>query len=111
MADSRIALIDQLSDQLALLVVKTKNDIRSNLGSTNVVAETILCGLLNRMYDWNLVNANSISQNYPGVDLIDERNNIAVQVTSPSSRSPSPKSDPKKRTGPTPVRFSIPSEA
>lgn len=87
MADSRISLIDQLSDQLALLVVKTKNDIRSNLGSTNVVAETILCGLLNRMYDWNLVNANSISQNYPGVDLIDERNNIAVQVTSTCTKA------------------------
>lgn len=87
MADSRIALVDQLSDQLALLVIKTKNDIRSNLGSTNVVAETILCGLLNRMYDWNLVNANSISQNYPGVDLIDETKNIAVQVTSTCTKA------------------------
>ena len=87
MADSRIALIDQLSDQLALLVVKTKNDIRSNLGSTNVAAETILCGLLNRMYGWNLVNANSISQNYPGVDLIDEGKNIAVQVTSTCTKA------------------------
>lgn len=82
MADNRQILTDKLEHQLGTLVSRVEIAIRNNLSSSNVVAETTLAGLLNLVYGWHLVNANAISQNYPGVDLIDQERSIAVQVTS-----------------------------
>ena len=81
----RPGLTSLLEHQLGTLVSSVEIAIRNNLSSSNVVAETTLAGLLNLVYGWNLVNANAISQNYPGVDLIDKDRNIAVQVTSTRS--------------------------
>lgn len=75
-------LVERLKNQLGTLVSSVEIGIRNNLSSSNVVAETTLAGLLNRIYGWELVNANAIKQNYPGIDLIDIGRNIAVQVTS-----------------------------
>ena len=81
----RGGLTELLKLQLGTLVSSVEIAIRNNLSSSNVVAETTLAGLLNLVYGWDLVNANAISQNYPGVDLIDKDRNIAVQVTSTRS--------------------------
>ena len=81
----RPGLTSLLEHQLGTLVSSVEIAIRNNLSSSNVVAETTLAGLLNLVYGWDLVNANAISQNYPGVDLIDKDRNIAVQVTSTRS--------------------------
>ena len=81
----RAGLTSQLEHQLGTLVSSVEIAIRNNLSSSNVVAETTLAGLLNLVYGWDLVNANAISQNFPGVDLIDQGRNIAVQVTSTRS--------------------------
>lgn len=85
MAEGREILTARLSQQLGMLVSSVEIAIRNNLSSSNVVAETTLAGLLNLVYGWNLVNANSISQNSPGVDLIDTERKIAIQVTSTRS--------------------------
>ena len=81
----RGGLTELLKLQLGTLVSSVEIAIRNNLSSSNVVAETTLAGLLNLVYGWDLVNANAISQNFPGVDLIDKGRNIAVQVTSTRS--------------------------
>ena len=81
----RSGLTSLLEHQLGTLVSSVEIAIRNNLSSSNVVAETTLAGLLNLVYGWDLVNANAISQNFPGVDLIDKGRNIAVQVTSTRS--------------------------
>lgn len=86
MLESRQILNARLEHQLGTLVSSVEIAIRANLASSNAAAENTLMELLNRVYGWNLVNANSISQNYAGVDLIDEARQIAVQVT--STRTP-----------------------
>lgn len=85
MSDNREILTAKLNHQLGTLVSRVELAARNNLSSANVVAETTLTGLLNQVFGWNLVNANAISQNYPGVDLIDQERNIAVQITSTRS--------------------------
>ena len=79
--EGREALTTRLNNQLNELVGRVETAGKNNLSSSHVVAETILAGLLNRIYDWDLVNANATLQNCPGVDLIDVKNKIAVQVT------------------------------
>ena len=79
--EGRDILISRLQKLLGMLVHSVEIAAQNNLSSSHVVAETTMIGLLNRVYDWELVNANAIRQNYPGVDLIDEKRNIAIQVT------------------------------
>lgn len=54
----------------------------------NRVAENISAKLLNLVYNWNLKNLNEEQKNFPGIDLGDDDNKIAFQVTS--------KKDPQK---------------
>ena len=70
-----------LLQQLVTLTNSVTVAVRNNLTTSAVVAETTLAGLLNRIFGWELVNANAISRNFPGVDLIDRDRRIGVQVT------------------------------
>ena len=70
-----------LLQQLVTLTNSVTVAVRNNLTTSAVVAETTLAGLLNLIFGWELVNANAISQNFPGVDLIDRDRRIGVQVT------------------------------
>lgn len=79
--DGRDVLVNRLQKLLGTLVHSVEIASQNNLSSSHVVAEATTAGLLNRIYGWELVNANAIRQNFPGVDLIDKDRNIAVQVT------------------------------
>jgi len=48
----------------------------------NIHCEDFYMRLLNLLYGWNLVNANTIQRNIPAVDLIYTSENIIVQVSS-----------------------------
>ncbi|MEK4063259.1 MULTISPECIES: SMEK domain-containing protein [Paenibacillus] len=48
----------------------------------NKISENLSAFILNELYGYNLINANSEVTNACAVDLIDRENNIAVQVTS-----------------------------
>lgn len=67
-----------------------KNSISMNnaisLYDLNISAEDFVCGLLNMVYGLNLVNLNQEEMNYPGIDLGDAHNRVAVQVTSDNSK-------------------------
>lgn len=58
----------------------------NRLFDINIAAEDFVCGLLNQVYGFHLMNLNSKAKNYPGIDLGDIDNGIAVQVTSDNSR-------------------------
>lgn len=49
-------------------------------------SEYLLIPLLNKIFDYNLINANQKKSNYPAVDLIDEDNRVAFQVTSTATK-------------------------
>lgn len=56
-----------------------------NLYDINIVAEDFFSSLLNLIYGYQLKNANYLEKNAAAIDLYDEVNRIAVQVTSDSS--------------------------
>lgn len=73
-----------------------------NLLDLHVILEDFYVGLLNRIYGWKLRNANSLQQNAPGIDLVDDSNRILVQVTGTSTKGKidhSLKEIPGKYTG------------
>lgn len=79
---NRELYLKNIADSLALLSqqVTVRNAI--NLYDINIVAETFYADLLNLIEDFELKNANTIEKNAPGIDLIDEKNKISIQVTS-----------------------------
>ena len=79
--EGREVLVSRVKSLLGTLVSSVAIAGQNNLSSSHVVAETTMTGLMNRVYGWELVNANAIRQNYPGIDLIDPKRSIAVQVT------------------------------
>ena len=80
--EGRTVLTAKIDEQISRLTTVVQNEIKNNLSTRNVVAETILAGLLNRIHGWNLINANRIRANYPAVDLVDQTKRVAVQVSS-----------------------------
>lgn len=78
----RMYYINEIDQQLGRLVSWVEIANRNNRSDVSVISENILCGLLNRMYGWNLINANTPTHpNFPGVDLVDDKACVAVQIT------------------------------
>jgi len=78
-------LLNRITKQLAILAYEIELMNRSNRMTLNSDAETIFCGLINRLEGWELRNLNEVSQNYPGIDLADPARRIAVQITASAS--------------------------
>lgn len=55
---------------------------KENFHDINIVSETFFSDLLNILYGYELVNANKISTNTVGYDLIDIKNRLLMQVSS-----------------------------
>ena len=78
--------IENIIHSLALLQTEIGINNYVNLYDNNIVAEDFMCGLLNLIYGYNFTNANHVMRNAPAIDLVDQQNRIAVQVTSTGSR-------------------------
>ena len=52
-----------------------------NLYDANIFSEHTICRLLNVIYGYNLHNINLVQNNFPAIDLADNFNRVAVQVT------------------------------
>lgn len=52
-----------------------------NMHDINISAEQFMCDLLNILYNMDLKNANSVTYNNSGYDLISENKKIIIQVT------------------------------
>lgn len=71
-------LLSRFKVQVGILNANSMLDI-------NVVAENFMIPILNEIYDCDFKNANLYEKNYPAVDLVDNENKIAIQITSTSS--------------------------
>lgn len=73
-------IVDELSS------VANQIETRSKLGllDLNVISENFFRDVFNALYDWNLENLNKGRSNEPGLDLGDEAQGVAIQVTSRS---------------------------
>lgn len=78
----RTVLVEKINAQLSAFTAAVTSGVKNNLSTRNVLAETTVAGLLNRIFSWKLVNANGIRSNFPAVDLVDMEAKVAVQVTS-----------------------------
>lgn len=74
--------IDKITTKLAILAHKVELNTSLNLMDLNIHSEYFFCELLNMIFDISLVNLNSTNANAKSIDLIDETNRLAIQVTS-----------------------------
>ncbi len=78
---NRARSINRINELFARFVAEVKVANANSLYDINIHSENILIPLLNLIYDLSLDNANSIKKNYPAVDLVDEKNRVAFQIT------------------------------
>jgi len=71
-----------IEERLTWLSTRITSRGALNMYDINIHCEDFYMRLLNLLYGWNLVNANTIQRNIPAVDLIYTSENIIVQVSS-----------------------------
>ena len=81
-----MVLVREVLDEKFVEILSNLNIEIDELGKAHLLnihteSEIFYMQLLNNIYGWKLNNANSVKMNYPGIDLIDEENQIAIQVT------------------------------
>jgi hypothetical protein len=78
--------VKRIVEKLTVFQYYLENVTSINLNDGNLVSENFAAGLLNIIFDWELINLNS-TQNIVGIDLGDYSNKIAVQVTRNNSNT------------------------
>ncbi len=77
---------EHIKDKLLLYAKSIEIANRSGYQDANKDAENTFCFILNIIYDYQLENLNKIKNNFPGIDLGDDKNRISVQVTSENGK-------------------------
>lgn len=75
-------LNNKLTTNLGLISSKIALENSVNDQSLNILLENPLLEILNFIYNYKLVNANSIGKNFPGIDGIDLENKLMFQISS-----------------------------
>ncbi len=77
------ALILDIRNQITAFQLNLKSDNNANLYNINDRAEYFFKPLFSKLFGLDsLINLNDIKENFPGIDLADEKNRVAIQVTS-----------------------------
>ena len=76
--DAREKLLGNIEERLTVYA----NWVNQGGGIRSEGAEYLYCDLLNEAFDYELKNMNRIRDNFPAIDLGDEDEELAVQVTS-----------------------------
>lgn len=82
---SRKKIIEKIISLLSLLQNNVKLENTLNLTDTNIHSENFYRDLLNLIFSYELKNINAEQQNSVAIDLYDEKNKIAFQITATSS--------------------------
>lgn len=72
-------------EKLSLLELYVRNSNLIRLLDTNIVAENFFANLFSILFESEYINANLFSKNIASIDIVDNSNFIAVQVTSDTS--------------------------
>jgi len=75
-------IYDRIVHELSIYVNDIEAKAENNLLDDNVFSEDFIKDLLNTCMGWNLVNLNTDTNRFPGIDLGDKERRIGVQVTS-----------------------------
>src|SRR5665647_1581520 len=88
MSQDLLDTLNNISASLATLALQVRSESLAGLGSRNKIAEHVLLPVFRRLYNApNLVNANTLAANFPGVDLIEPSSGLGIQVTSESAKA------------------------
>lgn len=82
---SREIYIKNIAGYLAILKAQVEILNSVNLYDINIIAEDFYPGLINIIFDKDYKNVNSVEKNAAGIDLVDDKNRLAIQVTSDNS--------------------------
>lgn len=80
-------LINQFREEIAKLSHEVESSVAMGHFDINKICEDVVCGLFRELYGFqNLRNLNGDEKlNYPGIDLADDEERVAIQVTSDKS--------------------------
>lgn len=78
---NRTRYYNYIEEKLNFLAYRIEKRGKINLLDLNIYSETFFAELFNILYDYNLVNLNCIKQNAEGIDLVDTKNKIIIQVS------------------------------
>ena len=79
---NRTIYFDYIEEKLNTLAVRINVRSKLNLLELNIHSENFFAGLCNIIFDLDLKNLNLLCQNIDGIDLIDYKNKVVVQVSS-----------------------------
>lgn len=79
---NRSGYFNYIEEKLNYLSYRIQNRGKINVLDLNIYSETFFAELMNHLLGYNLKNVNQIKQNTEGIDLLDEKNKIIVQVSS-----------------------------
>lgn len=80
-SSDRVSSLKKIADLLTGLSLQVKALTLSGDSSVNAHMEMIYMQILNHIYGLQLKNLNHLTLNYPALDLVDEQNRVAVQIT------------------------------
>ena len=83
---SREEYIKRTTQAIAYLQTEIRLRGYLNLYDCHIIAEDFMANLLNIVFDYQLINLNYFHKNQPGIDLGDQSNSIAFQVTAQKSK-------------------------
>ena len=79
---NRTIYFNYIEEKLTVLSLRIGNRGKINLLELNIHSETFFADLLNVVFGLMLKNLNAIKPNSEGIDLVDEKNKIIIQVSS-----------------------------
>lgn len=83
---NRSNYFNYIEEKLNILSYRIKSRGKINLLDLNIYSETFFAELMNRLLGYELENINVIKQNTEGIDLVDNKNRVIVQVSATSSK-------------------------
>ena len=84
---NRKLYFDYIEEKLSTLAYRIEGRSRLNLLELNIHSENFFAGLCNIIFDLELENLNFSCQNIEGIDLIDYKNKVVVQVSSTCTKA------------------------
>lgn len=83
---NRSNYFNYIEEKLNILSYRIKSRGKINLLDLNIYSETFFAELMNYLLGYELKNINVIKQNTEGIDLVDNKNKVIVQVSATCSK-------------------------
>ena len=84
---NRTWYFNYIEEKLNILAYRIETRGKINILDLNIHSETFFADLCNIVFGLNLVNLNSFVQNTEGIDLIDTKNKVVVQVSATCTKT------------------------